>query len=50
MGGRRGEVGKILGVEKRRKKRIISGREDVFLVHLENDFNGLILDWCIGGY
>jgi hypothetical protein len=31
------------------KKLIISGREDVFLVHLENGFNGLILNWCISG-
>jgi hypothetical protein len=32
------------------KKPIISGREDVFLVHPQNGFNGLILNWCIGGY
>jgi hypothetical protein len=31
------------------KKSIISGREDVFLVHPENGINSLILNWCIGG-
>jgi hypothetical protein len=36
------------GVEKRRKKKPV-GREDVFLVHPQNGFNGLILNWCIGG-
>jgi hypothetical protein len=24
-------------------------QEDVFLVHPQNDLNGLILNWCIGG-
>jgi hypothetical protein len=44
LGGRRGEVGNFFGAEKRLKKLIISGKEDVFLVHLENGFNGLILN------
>jgi hypothetical protein len=38
-----------LGQKRGEKKLIISGREDVFLVHLENGFNGIILNWCIGG-
>jgi hypothetical protein len=38
-----------LGQKKNRKKLIILGREDVFLVHPQNSFNGLILNWCIGG-
>jgi hypothetical protein len=25
-------------------------QEDVFLVHPQNGLNGLILNWCIGGY
>jgi hypothetical protein len=25
------------------------GREDVVLVHPQNGFNSLILNWCIGG-
>jgi hypothetical protein len=32
------------------KELIILGREDVSLVHPENGFNGLILNWCIGGF
>jgi hypothetical protein len=31
------------------KKYIYLGREDVVLVHPQNGFNGLILNWCIGG-
>ncbi len=55
MGSRRGEVGgrevgKNFGAEKGGEKLIILGKEDVFLVHLENNFNGLILNWCISGY
>jgi hypothetical protein len=38
-----------LGQRRDQYKLIISGREDVFLVHPENGFNGLILNWCIGG-
>jgi hypothetical protein len=54
MGGRSGEVGgrevgKNFGAKKRLNKPIISSMEDVFLVHPENGFNGLILNWCIGG-
>jgi hypothetical protein len=26
-----------------------AGEEDVFLVHPQNDLNGLILNWCTGG-
>ncbi len=51
MGGRRGEVGgrevgrkEKIGAEKKWKKPIILGREDVFLVHPQNGFNGLILN------
>jgi hypothetical protein len=47
--GGRGEVGKNSGAEKRLKKINNFGQGDVFLVHPENDFNSLILDWCIGG-
>jgi hypothetical protein len=41
-----------LGQRRDKKKLIILGREDVFLVHPENgfnDFNDLIINWCIGG-
>jgi hypothetical protein len=38
-----------LGQRRGGKKLIILGREDVFLVHPENGFNGLILNQCIGG-
>jgi hypothetical protein len=51
VGGRRGEVGgrevgrrENFGVEMRLKKLIISGREDVFLVHPQNGFNSLIFN------
>jgi hypothetical protein len=44
--GRRGEN---FGAEKRWKKKIHASREDGIFVHLQNDFNGLILNWCIGG-
>jgi hypothetical protein len=37
-----------LGKRRGGKKLIISGREDVFLGHPGNDFNSLILNWCIG--
>ncbi len=47
VGGR--QVGENFGVEKRRKKIIPACREDVFLVHPQNSFNRLILNWCIGG-
>jgi len=33
----------------KKKKTITLGREDVFLVHAQNGFNGLILNWCIDG-
>jgi len=36
--------------QNRGKKRKTLGREDVLLVHPQNGFNGLILNWCIGGY
>jgi hypothetical protein len=48
-GGREVGGGKYFGAEKRLKKPIILGREDVFLVHPQNGFNGYILNWCIGG-
>jgi hypothetical protein len=44
--GRRGEN---FGAEKRWKKQIHEGREDGIFVHPQNGFNGLILNWCIGG-
>ncbi len=44
MGGRRGEVGKISGQRRGGKKLIILSKEDVFLVHPKNGFNGLILN------
>jgi hypothetical protein len=31
------------------KKKIHAGKEDGIFVHLQNGFNGLILNWCIGG-
>ncbi len=46
MVGRRGEN---FGAEKRWKKKIHAGREDGIFVHPLNGFNGLILNWCIGG-
>ncbi len=46
MVGRRGEN---FGVEKRWKIKN-PGREDGIFVHSENDLNGLIRNWCIGGY
>ncbi len=45
MVGRRGGN---FGVEKRWKK-INPGREHGIFVHPENDLNGLIHNWCIGG-
>jgi hypothetical protein len=55
--GRRGEVGgrevgrreKLWGREKGEKNQKLWVGEDVFLVHPKNIFNGLILNWCIGG-
>jgi len=44
--GRRGEN---FGVEKRWKKKNYAGREGGIFVHPENDLNGLIRNWCIGG-
>jgi hypothetical protein len=44
--GRRGEN---FGAEKRWEKKIHAGKEDGIFVHPQNDFNGLILNWCIGG-
>ncbi len=46
MVGRRGHN---FGEEKRWTKKIHAGREDGIFVHPQNDFNGLILNWCIGG-
>jgi hypothetical protein len=43
------EVGKKFGAEKRLKKINNFGQGDVFLVHPENSFNGLIPNWCNGG-
>jgi len=40
---------KNFGAEKKPKKNNNFGQGDVFLVHPENSFNGLILNWCIGG-
>ncbi len=37
------------GVERRWEKKKHVGREDGIFVHLQNGFNGLILNWCIGG-
>jgi hypothetical protein len=34
-------------VQRRGRKKL---KEDVLLVHPENGFNDLILNWCIGGY
>jgi hypothetical protein len=31
------------------EKKIHEGREDGIFVHPQNGFNGLILNWCIGG-
>ncbi len=44
-----GRTGENFGVEKRWKKKINPGREDGIFVHPENDLNGLIRNWCIGG-
>jgi hypothetical protein len=47
--GRRGEVEvKFWGREEVEKKN--GGREDGILVHPGNGLNGLIRNWCIGGY
>jgi hypothetical protein len=45
-----GRKGENFGVEKRWKKNIHVGKEDGIFVHPQNSFNGLILNWCIGGY
>jgi hypothetical protein len=45
--GRRGEN---FGVEKRWKNIYICGQEDGIFIHPENGLNGLIRNWCIGGY
>jgi len=37
--------GKNFEAKKRQTKPITLGREDVFLVHPQNSFNGLILKW-----
>jgi len=58
VGGRRGEVGgreegkreKFWDRKEAKKKNNNFGREDVLLVHPQNSFNGLIFNWCIGGY
>jgi hypothetical protein len=44
--GRRGEN---FGAKKGWKKKIHEGREDGIFVHPQNGFNGLILNWRIGG-
>jgi hypothetical protein len=31
------------------EKKIHAGKEDGIFVHPQNGFNGLILNWCIGG-
>ncbi len=46
MVGRRGGN---FGAEKTWKKKSHAGREDGIFVHPLNGFNGLILNWCIGG-
>jgi hypothetical protein len=38
-----------LGQRRGEKKTNNFRQGDVFLVHPENGFNGLILNWCIGG-
>jgi hypothetical protein len=43
--GRRGKF----WAEKRWKETILASKEDVCLVHPQNGFNKLILNWCIGG-
>jgi hypothetical protein len=54
--GRRGEViggrevgGKNFGVEKRMEKPKTLGRGGYVFGSSQNDLNGLILNWCIGG-
>jgi hypothetical protein len=37
------------GAEKRWKKKKHADKEDGIFVHPQNVFNGLILNWCIGG-
>jgi hypothetical protein len=46
VGGRRGEAGRRENFwgEKRLRKLTTLGREDVFLVHPQNNFNDLILN------
>ncbi len=41
--------GKILGQRRGGKKKINAGKKDGIFVHPLNGFNGLILNWCIGG-
>jgi hypothetical protein len=38
-----------LGQRRGEKKKIHAGREDGIFVYPQNGFNGLILNWCIGG-
>jgi hypothetical protein len=44
--GRRGEN---FGAEKRWEKKSMRAGRMGFFVHPQNGFNGLILNWCIGG-
>jgi len=41
--------GKILGQRRGGKKKSMSVGRMGFFVHPQNGFNGLILNWCIGG-
>jgi hypothetical protein len=45
-----GRRGGNFGVEKRWKKYIYAGKDDGIFVHLENNLNRVIRNWCIGGY
>jgi hypothetical protein len=44
-----GTRGGNFGAEKKWKNKIRVGKEDGIFVHLQNGFNGLILNWCISG-
>jgi hypothetical protein len=44
-----GRKGETFGAEKRWEKKSHASREDGIFVHPQNGFNGLILNWCIGG-
>jgi hypothetical protein len=44
-----GRRGGNFGAEKRWKKKLHEDKEDGIFVHPQNNFNGLILNWCIGG-